>query len=332
MADIVDVHTHLYPPLYLDALGERTENPRVAGRTGDDGLFMIFPGDAGRPVTDAYWSLDTKVAFMDRHGITTSVVSLGNPWLDPFEAGHSTDLARKLNEEFASFEGRTGGRVLGMGCLPNAPVETVTEVIAEIAARPSLYGVVSGTRLAGKVFDDPELEPVWAALETHGVPLLVHPHYGVGVEEMSGYGHSLPLALSFPFETSLALSKLAMCGALARHPGLRIIASHGGGTLPFLAGRLDGCWRPDPAALIRHDAPPSASLAKLYFDALVYNPRALRATADLAGTDKMVFGTDHPFEIADPATNLAAIDQVFPDAADRDRVLGANARTLFGRP
>ncbi len=329
MNQIVDVHTHFYPPAYLDALARRSETPFVQDEEDGSRTFRIFPDDEGRPVTESYWSVDAKVAFMDQHGITHSIVSLGNPWLDPFEGEEAVELARTLNEWFAGLAARTDGRVMGMGCLPSAlGVSEIVSMVREIAATEGLYGVMTGTRLAGLPFDAPELDEVWRVLAETGLPVLVHPHYGVGVEEMGGYGHSLPLAMGFPYETALALTKLSMSGVLARHPDLRIIGSHGGGVLPFLAGRLDGCWTPDEEARKRHDLPPSDGLRNLYLDALVYHPRAIRAVADLVGVDHVMFGTDHPFEIADPQANLAALREALP-ASDQTQVLSGTASTLF---
>lgn len=332
MPQIVDVHTHVYPRTYLNALATRDEMPCVTDRVDDAGLFKIFPGDAGRAITPDYWSIDRKLEYMDASGISRSVVSLGNPWLDPFGPTESLELAARLNDEMAEYESTTGGRVVAMGCLPSGSVGDVVATIEIIAQTQGLYGVATGTRIAGLLFDDPRLSDVWAALERHDLTVLVHPHYGVGVEETDGYGHSLQLALSFPFETTLALTKLVMSGVLDRHPALKILGSHGGGTLPYLAGRLDGCWSPDDVAREVRALAPSTGFEKLYLDALVYHPRALAAAIDLVGIEKMMFGTDHPFEIADPAQNIAAVHAVVTTEAEANAMLGSNAISLFGLP
>ena len=110
-------------------------------------------------------------------------------------------------------------------------------------------------------------------------------------------------------------------GVLGRHPSLRVVGSHGGGTLPYLAGRLDAAWASDPSVRERLAHPPSEDLARLYVDGVLYHPRAMRAAAELVGASKMVFGTDHPFSVADPKANLEAIDVAFT-GDDREAVLG----------
>lgn len=331
---VVDVHSHLYPRWYIDLLKGRSEIPRVSGEPGNE-RFVIFPDEqaagsrGGRAMTDDYWSLETKLAFMDRHGIDRTIVSLGNPWLEPFAPQAGLAAARRLNAEWASLAERTQGRIVGMGALPGGDVDAAVAVIDEVAATDGLAGLVSGVRICGLTLDDPALEPFWAALERTRLPLLIHPHHGAAMEDLGGFGHALPVAVGFPLETTVALARLVFAGVLHRHPGLRLVASHGGGTLPYLAGRLDAGWRSDAALAEAAPTPPSSILDRLFLDAVLYHPRALRAAADLVGVGHLAFGTDHPFSIADPDANLDAIRDAFGEP-EVVRVLAGTALELYG--
>lgn len=331
---LIDAHSHIYPRSYVDLLSAREEIPRVAEHEGQE-FFVIFeeeqaagPG-GGRPFDRTYWDLGEKLRFMDANGIAQTVVSVGNPWLDPFTGPDSVDIARALNEELASYERTTDGRVLGMGVLPANDVTSAVRIAEEVTATAGLYGLVTGQRVAGFRLDDPALEPLWVALAERGFPLLLHPHYSAASDQLEGFGHALPVAVGFPFETTIALARLVLAGVLYRHPRLRIIASHGGGTLPFLAGRLDSGWRSDPSIHDRLPYPPSRDLSKLMLDSILFHERALHAAADLVGTAHMVYGTDHPFSIADPATNLAALMTAF-DQDDLAQVASGTAAKMFG--
>lgn len=330
MPPLIDVHSHIYPRSYIAHLAARTSVPQVKEVDGQE-LFVIFEGESGRPMGPDYWDLGTKLAYMDRHGISQTVLSLGNPWLDNFNGDDGVQIARDINAEFASWQAETRGRIIGMGCLPSTSVADAVEVAGEIADSQSLYGLTSGTLICRRTLDDPELDPLWEVLSTRRVPLLVHPHYGIGLDRMDGFGHALPLALAFPFETTTALARLVMSGVLARFPDLVVIGSHGGGTLPFLAGRLDGCWRPDDVARKLCPEAPSTYIAKLFLDAVVYHPRALEAVAEIVGDDRIVFGTDHPFSIADAQANVDAIAATF-DGDAQVRVMSQSAIELFGLP
>src|SRR6266516_4231313 len=308
--ELIDVHSHLYPRWYVEALKRRSELPRVVGPEGEE-RFVIFEGEHGRPMGPAFWELDEKLAFMAATGIARTVLSLGNPWLDPFGADVAPELAADANAYFAGLEQATRGRVVGLGVLPQHDIDAAVETVHEIASTRGLHGVVNGTRICGRDLADPALDPVWEALERDGVPLLVHPHYLVGRDELQGFGHAFPVALGFPFETTVAVARLVFAGVLQRFPTLKLVAAHGGGTIPFLAGRLMAGWRSDPSTHGRLDVSPLDELAKLYLDALVYHPGALAAAAALVGPRRMAFGTDHPFSVADPAANLAAIETAF---------------------
>lgn len=328
--ELIDIHSHLYPRWYVEALKRRPELPKVVGREGEE-RFVIFQGEHGRPMGPAFWELDEKLAFMDAVGITRTVVSLGNPWLDPFAADVAPALADKANAYIAGLERATEGRVVGLGVLPQHDVEAAVETVHTIGSTSTLYGVVNGTRICGRDLADPALDPVWEALEREALPLLVHPHYLVGRDELQGFGHAFPVALGFPFETTVAVARLVFAGVLRRFPALKLVAAHGGGTIPFLAGRLTAAWQSDPSTHDRLDVPPLGELTKLFLDALVYHRGALVAAAALVGVRKMAFGTDHPFSVADPTANLAAIDAAFA-GDEREAVRSASARELFGLP
>jgi aminocarboxymuconate-semialdehyde decarboxylase len=334
-ADVIDVHSHIYPPAFLDLLRTRSRYPRVARVDGVD-RFIIFPDEddaerpTGRPINEAFWDAAAKLEFMDRAGIGRTVLSLGNPWLDPFPGPDSADHAETINDELVRVAERSDGRLVSVGVLPSSsPPEAVTVIRTIARAEHPLRGIVTGPRICGLALDDGRLEPVWQALDETGLTWILHPSDGLGVAEMGGYGQALPIALAFPFETTLAVARYVLAGVERRHPDIRLLVSHGGGTLPYLAARLDAVWRADSSARVHlEDEAPSASLARLYLDAVIYHKRSLTAAVDLAG-DKLAFGTDHPFGVADPRRNLAAIDATLGGAA-RNRVVSGTARELFG--
>ncbi|MEX2032158.1 MAG: amidohydrolase family protein, partial [Dehalococcoidia bacterium] len=138
-------------------------------------------------------------------------------------------------------------------------------------------------------------------------------------------------ALGFPVETTASVARLVLGGVLERHPGLRVVASHGGGALPYLAARLDALWRTDERARIRCRVPPSDLIARIGLDALVYAEGPLRLAVGTAGASNVMFGTDHPFSVADPITNLAAIDAALA-GAERRSVMALSAEAWFRLP
>jgi aminocarboxymuconate-semialdehyde decarboxylase len=329
MSLTVDIHSHIYPEWFLDLFRSRTEAPRVVeGEDGDRFLLFITPDgtESGPVVTAEYTTVAAKLAFMDRHGIDRSVVSLGNPWLEVFEAGASVEMAREANSRMATLADETSGKLYGMGVLPSARPDAAAAIVEEVAGEPGLRGVISSTTVCGLLLDDPALDPVWEALATNRVPLLVHPMLARLPPDLTGYGIALSAGVGFPFQTTVALGRLLLGGVLGRHPDLRVVAAHGGGALPFLVGRLEGTHHRDPA-----DEPLREAARRLLLDAALYEADTVRMAADLVGADHLLFGTDHPFPNADAARISDAIRAGLGEA-EAALVMGTAAAEWYDLP
>ena len=161
------------------------------------------------------------------------------------------------------------------------------------------------------------------------------------------YGHVLPLALGFPLETTIAVTRAYLSGVFDRYPDLEVLLAHSGGTLPFLAGRIQSC--------VEHEREfrgnggdlegPSRSIwdvlnRNIYLDAVCYGAPALRAAVASAGEDgpdRLLFGTDHPFfpplrqrmdgMWASVKTNVAGVQEVYGEKEQEtmSKILGGNA-------
>jgi predicted TIM-barrel fold metal-dependent hydrolase len=232
-------------------------------------------------------------------------------------------MAREANQRLSALEVETDGRILGMGAMPRAEPEQVARVVEEVARTPGLRGVMCSITIGGRMFDDPSLDPVWEAAASNGVPLMVHPMMARLPAELTGYGIALSAGIGFPFQTTVALSRLLLGGVLERHRTLRVVAAHGGGALPFLIGRLEGTHR-----LVGGEAAIRESAGRLLLDAALYEPEAVRLAAALVGSDQLMFGTDHPFPNADAARIGAAI-RAGVSAAEAESVMGTAATAWY---
>ncbi|HEY6696534.1 MAG TPA: amidohydrolase family protein [Solirubrobacteraceae bacterium] len=164
-------------------------------------------------------------------------------------------------------------------------------------------------------------EPFWAAAEETGALVFVHPSTRgfTGPDE-----YHLWNTVGNPLETTVAAAHLVMAGVLERHPDLRVLLAHGGGALPWLRGRLRHAHEHLAAAGTRLREPVEASLRRLHYDTITHDPGLLRALAEFAGAERLVLGSDHPFDMADPDPVATAT------AAGLDpAVLGANAERLL---
>lgn len=316
----------------------------------EDERLVILPdedkGDStknGRPVGAAYYDVREKLAFMDKHDIDVSVISLANPWIDFLPPTEETfDLARRINDSIEAMcqDPVTRGRLYCMGTLPLSSVEASVAEVERIASLPRVRGVIMGTFGCGKGLDDPALVPLFEAIARNNLVIFLHPHYGVNLPDSGNIdtGHSLSLALGFPFETTYAIARLILSGIFDKIPDLKLMLAHSGGTLPFLAGRLDSCVAHDPAVTSKLQHPPSYYLKKLYYDAVIYHPAGVKTAVDFANPENIMFGTDHPFfpplkdktnRWASVDSNLAAIHGAGLDETTVAGILGANAARIF---
>lgn len=320
---IVDIHTHMYPPEYIKILESRSAIPLV--RTfpqAPDPRLILLPAEnealeratadtsakpPGRPLTSHYASLSQKIHFMDTHHIDISVISLANPWLDFLAPEESGPMAQTVNEDFSAMCGQHPGRLYFFGALPlTAPLETILHSVTHIKGLKYCRGVILGTTGLGKGLDDPHLLPIFEALADAQLTIFLHPHYGLpsevyGPRASAEYGHVLPLALGFPMETTIAVARMYLAGVFDEVHSLRMILAHSGGTLPFLAGRIESCIVHDGQLLKdgklsgRRRTIWEVLQEQVYLDAVIYSEVGLQAAIQASGSSRLMFGTDHPF-------------------------------------
>ncbi|HEX2152931.1 MAG TPA: amidohydrolase family protein [Acidimicrobiia bacterium] len=325
---IVDIHSHLYPPWFVDWFRQRSDVPRVAVEDGADRFLLFTTGEgkvSGPLLTDEYTSVGAKLAFMDRHGIDRSIVSLGNPWLEVFDPDEAFDMAREANARMASLSRETAGRIFGMGVLPPVEPHLVAEVVVDVARRPGLRGVIASTKIGQLLLDDAALDPVWKALNDTRVPVMIHPMIVDLPADLAGYGIALSAGIGFPFQTTMAMARLLLGEVLERHPHLRVLAVHGGGALPYLIGRLEGSHAGTKEGRLRESA------RRLLLDAALYEADAVRMAASLVGAEHLLFGTDHPFPNADVERISRAIDSGLT-GSEKKLVMGAAAASWYDLP
>ncbi|BGP00546.1 hypothetical protein NBRC10513v2_006350 [Rhodotorula toruloides] len=337
---LVDVHTHIYPPTYMDLLRRREQIPKVVKNNEGNEMVVLLKEEEGkganskgRPVGPQYYDREEKIKFMDAHGIDVSVVSLANPWLDFLEAAEAVSAARELNADLQSycstysppsssrnsFTPQTQKRLFAFGSLPLVPgikTEEVLEAVRQVKELSYLRGIVMGTKGVGKGLDDPAMEPIYAAIAEAGLVVFVHPHYGI--ENAFGEqdnGHALALGLGFPFETTIAIARLILSGVLDRHPTLKLLLAHSAGALPALSSRLSSCIVHDPHVKDRLQNDFRYYLGQLWYDAVTYGPEELALVERVVSRANNYEGTDDQLAFVDRVNgraDLLAPEGVFP--------------------
>ncbi|MFJ8764663.1 amidohydrolase family protein [Streptomyces clavifer] len=327
-APTVDVHAHVLLPA-IEALvaglpGHEAAKALDARRNGAEALAVSGPmvGERIPKLTD----VAVRLAAMDQQGVDVQLVSPSpshyHYWADEEMA---EQVYRLANETTAAHCAASPKRLRGLGLVPLQHPDLAVEALDD-ALGHGLLGVEISSHAPGRELSDPAYEPLWARAEESGAVLFLHP-FGCTLDERLDRWY-LSNTVGQPTENAVALSHLIFSGVLDRHPGLKLIAAHGGGYLPTHIGRSDHAWstRPDAGAGCAHL--PSSYLKRLYFDSLVHDPHVLRELIRVAGADRVLLGSDFPFDMGadDP---VAALRAARLSEADLDAVRGRNASALL---
>jgi aminocarboxymuconate-semialdehyde decarboxylase len=234
---------------------------------------------------------------MDRLGIDRAVLSLTPTlffyWL---EAGAAGDFCRQANDSLARFVAASD-RLDGVAVVPLQDPEAAAAELRRAVRQLGLRGTEIGTTLEHIPLDDPRFDPFFQAAAELDVPVMLHPYY-VGTRPTLADFYMTNLTGN-PLETCIAASRLILSGFLDRHPGLRLLLVHAGGFMPYQIGRLDHGFRVRPESRAALTTPPSTYLRRFWYDTITHAATPLRFLIDLVGADRVLFGTDLPFDMAD---------------------------------
>ena len=315
---VVDVHTHYLPPFVVD----EAKGGSVLGVREEDG-WLVHPEGYRYPISPEFLDVGAKLAEMDRLGIDVSVYSIA-PTLFFYERepAEAVRFAQRANDALAELV-ETSDRLLGFASLPLQDGERAAAELERSVVELGFVGAQIGTNCGPRPIDSPELAPVLAAAERLNVPLVLHPYY-VGPKPMLEDFY-FTNSIGNPLDTCIAAARLIHSGALDRYPQLRVVLVHAGGFMPYQLGRLDHAFavRREPKVAIEHE--PSSYLARFWFDSITHSDDSLRFLATMVGLERIVLGTDLPFDMGDPVP-LERIRRAGIDPG----ALGETATSLLG--
>jgi aminocarboxymuconate-semialdehyde decarboxylase len=295
---VIDVHAHvIVRELLRDAAPSEDWRPVV--RRDDGGQVVEFGGKAIRSAVGEF--VDVPV-ILDQ--LTAEEVVL-SPWVPLL-----FDDVERCRLQNGGIERLVGDRVWGLGSVPLTDPEELRRVMAR--------GVLRGVEVPA-LPDLGRFAEFWAAAEETGAVVFIHPTTRVTLGEYYMWN-----TVGNPLETTVAAAHMVMSGVMERHPGLKVVLAHGGGALVALRGRLRHAHSFQPQARSALNEDPVASIRRFWFDTITHDADLLRDLAGFAGEDRLLLGSDHPFDMADPDP-LATVRAAGLDP----RQLTANARRLL---
>jgi aminocarboxymuconate-semialdehyde decarboxylase len=324
---VIDAHTHFIPPALVEEAPRRPEwGLTVEQRDGQQ--WLRHEQGFAYPLHATFLGGEEKLEDMRRRGIDFALLSLSPTlflyWIGAAEA---EAFARFANDALADTVERSDGRFAALATLAMQSPEAAAEELHRCVEQLGMRGAHIGTSVEGEPLDQARFAPVLEAAETLGVPLVLHPYYVGDKPGLEDY--YLTNLFGNPLDTALAASRLIVSGTLERLPGLDVVLVHAGGFLPYQIGRLDHGWsvRDETSAVL--ERPPSEYLDRFHFDTITHHDGALRWLIELVGDERVVLGTDLPYDMAD-ADPVGRLGRAALAHEAHENVAAANAQRLFG--
>jgi aminocarboxymuconate-semialdehyde decarboxylase len=322
---IIDTHAHVVPGSLIETLrSERRLFPSVKLHAEGAAPRMAFAGGGpGRPIQPRLCDLAQRRDWLKGARVDHQLVG---GWTDVYgyelPGAEGADWARFYNEHMAK-DAATLPELTALATVPLQDGALAARVLEE-ALNAGFKGAMIATQPKGigGNLDDPALDPFWELASARRAAIFLHPHYVCGDERLAGY--DLINAVGRLTDTSIAVARLLFSGHLTRFPGVKLVLAHAGGALPYALGRL----KRNHAIHSGEYADPEAGFRRLYFDTVMFEPRALRFLCDVAGADRVMLGSDYPFGIGDPDP-CTVIDATVLTAAERNAILGGTAARIF---
>jgi len=326
----IDMHCHIVVPSAATHANPHLDMSRIPlAYYADEATRAINALQDQDRTKIMYADLDGRLVDMDRMGVDIQVVAP-----PPGQCYYSlkvdvAKVAHKLtNEGVADYIARRPDRFLGFGTVTLQEPGLAVEELQTIMGPLGLKGVQVLTNVDGEELSDPRFRPFWAKAEELGAFVIIHPN---GFTQGQRFTHFyFNNVIGNPLDTTVALHNLIFSGTLARFPNLKLMAVHGGGYLPGYSGRIDHAWGARDDSHADLPLPPSTYLRNVYLDTVVFTFHQLKYLLDVFGPDKILMGTDYPFDMAeyDPIGHIAGVEGM--DETTLKALTGGNAIRALG--
>jgi aminocarboxymuconate-semialdehyde decarboxylase len=327
----VDAHAHvIVPELLREAAPAEAWRPRVSREDGRQVVEL-----AGRRITSAvqeFVELDGILTAQDRHGIDHVLLC---PWVAllfyDVDAHEARRRCRLQNDGLAQIRARRPDRVSVLGAVPLQDPRLAARELDQLMRSGSFAGVEVAASVGGIYLGDRRFEPFWAAAEASGALVFIHPTTR-GFDAPVFAEHYLWNLVGNPLETTVTAAHMVLSGTLERHPDLRVLLAHGGGAIVTLRGRLRHGHEAIAQAGGELRESVDATVRRFLFDTVTHDPALLRALVEAVGPERVLLGSDYPFDMADPdpvrtvrAAGLGPEAELALLAGNAERVLGLGA-------
>jgi aminocarboxymuconate-semialdehyde decarboxylase len=325
----IDIHAHIVVPQAAAVAQPHVDPSRIPLAHFADDFTKEVNAQQEKDVREVMTTIDRRLRHLDRMGIDIQVVAPA-----PGQCYYTVDAKigesahRLANDGVAEYCSRMPDRFVGLGVVTLQEPELAVRELDYIMGTLKLKGVEILTNVDGEELSNPKFRPFFAKAEELGAFIMMHPNGFTHGQRLTNY--YLSNVLGNPLDTALALHNLIFSGTLARFPELKLMAVHGGGYLPSYSGRIDHAWGARRDCHADLPLPPTTYLRQVYLDTVVFSYHQLAYLIDLFGPDRIVMGTDYPFDMAEynPIGHVAGVDGM--DEVTLAQIAGGNAARVLG--
>ena len=324
----IDIYTHIFPGDFYRHMSKAAPRLENIGKRMQQ-VKMIH-------------DLDIRFRLMDEFGEYGQVISLPNPPLEDIaDPATGTELARIANDAMAELVRRHSDRfvtfiaALAMHDMDRA-MDELHRSIRDLGAR----GVQIFTNVGGRPLDEPEFQPLFAAMAEYDLPIWMHPARAADMPDYKAEERSrfeMWWCFGWPYETSVAMARLVFSGLFDRHPGIKIITHHMGGMIPFFDGRIgpgmtvlgQRTTDEDHSEVLSSLEKPHLDYFRMFYGdtAMFGSNLGIKCGLEFFGIDHAVFSTDCPF--APVRETFQSVEALGLSEEDRRKLYGGNARRLM---
>jgi aminocarboxymuconate-semialdehyde decarboxylase len=323
---VIDFHNHYYPPRYMQALQSGESSVRVT-IDADGNPNIHYPGDYNIAVR-GHRDIAYRQDVLDQLGVAMQVLTLTTPGTHVEKPATAVRIASLVNDEFKEVTERRGTRFTALATLPlNDPAASARE-LERAMQQLGMRGAMLFSNVNGVALSDARFHPLYEVANDRDAVLYIHPEHPANVDAMLDYW-LMPLC-GFLFDTTLAAASLVFSGVVERYPRIRWALCHLGGTIPYLAERLDRGFHAFKDCRANIAREPSTYLKQFYYDTVNFDQGALKLAIEFAGADHILAGSDYPHQIGSIPSMLDAIAKLPVSEEQRAGIYGLNAARLLG--
>ncbi len=304
----IDIYAHILPEKYLKAYSQKNES------------LMTQVEVRNRAIDN----LDTRLQLMDRYPDVLQVLSISQPPLErSVSPSDAVALARIANDELAELVDKYPSKfIAAVACLPMNDVDAALEETDRAIVQLGLKGIQIYSRTNGEPLDDPKFKPLYEKMADYDLPIWIHP---TTTEKLDAAA-----ILGWPFETAVAMYRLALSGVFNDYPDIKFITHHCGSMIPFFAKRIE--WMLSISRKPQTVKTPIEHFRKFYNDTALYGHTAgLMCAYEFFGADRLLFGTDAPLGpgLGLTAETIESIERMDIPDSEKEQILVKNAVNLL---